>query len=273
MHPAAQKTKAWKKGLWMLWLCIHVGYLPAQDTPYVLKKDRFVSATYEIFAAQEVFEKVLHPEQETILLSEIYKYLLSITGYNISTVPRGTIVYVGEKIPTRYSIETFSGKAQAEIWKIRISEMSKDTLKTQGFTEDYLNLDFLYMMYYPEEEIKLRAEERAHIEKIQKEKAEKQKQKQQKQAQKAFVEAAKKGNIPALKSQLKAGMDIHTQDETGWTALSIAVEEKQTETVRFLLQEGADPKIKNGKGQTPIQIAKKHEDKSILYILYAYRDR
>jgi ankyrin repeat protein len=57
----------------------------------------------------------------------------------------------------------------------------------------------------------------------------------------AFLAAARKGDVEAVKSFLAKGMDVNTKTEYGATALSYAADKGHAAVVKVLLDHGADP--------------------------------
>ena len=64
-------------------------------------------------------------------------------------------------------------------------------------------------------------------------------------------EAAKEGNIEAVKQHLAAGTDVNAEDEFGFTPLHITTRE----VAELLIAEGADVNAKGLGGSTPLQLA------------------
>ena len=65
-------------------------------------------------------------------------------------------------------------------------------------------------------------------------------------------EAAKAGNIEAVKQHLSAGTDVNWKNKLGWTPLhSVATKE----TAELLIAEGADVNAKDMYGETPLHFA------------------
>ena len=73
-------------------------------------------------------------------------------------------------------------------------------------------------------------------------------------------EAAKDGNIKAVKQHLDAGTDVDAKDTNGWTPLHLAALNGQKETTELLIAEGADVNAKTDKGRTPLDVAKRHPE-------------
>ncbi len=68
---------------------------------------------------------------------------------------------------------------------------------------------------------------------------------------------------------ISKGIDINVQDESGKTALIVAVESKRYDIVRFLLKSGADKNISDTNGLGPYEYATKNEDDTMKKILLA----
>lgn len=75
--------------------------------------------------------------------------------------------------------------------------------------------------------------------------------------------AAKAGFLSVIDLLIEKGATIDAPDNNGETALFEAIRstikdgEKQRAAIEALLVKGADPNVKNGKGQTPLQIARR----------------
>ncbi len=75
--------------------------------------------------------------------------------------------------------------------------------------------------------------------------------------------AAKAGFLKVIRLLIEKGATIDALDNSGETALFEAIRstikdgEKQRAAIEALLAKGANPNLKNGKGQTPLQIAKR----------------
>lgn len=59
-------------------------------------------------------------------------------------------------------------------------------------------------------------------------------------------------NTDAIKWLIEQGADINQQDRTGWTPLHFAVQEKQADTVALLLSCGADANLHDDYGNGPL---------------------
>ena len=68
-------------------------------------------------------------------------------------------------------------------------------------------------------------------------------------------EAARTGNIEAVKQHLAAGTDVNAKTGSGWTPLHYAAREGHKEITDLLLTNGADVNAKNGSGRTPLDWA------------------
>ena len=63
---------------------------------------------------------------------------------------------------------------------------------------------------------------------------------------------------------LEAGAPINAQQHKGWTALHEVVNKKDVELTRYFLAHGADPKVQNDEGQSPIGLAAEQGSTAIL---------
>jgi ankyrin repeat protein len=69
----------------------------------------------------------------------------------------------------------------------------------------------------------------------------------------ALGEAARKGDVAALKKVLDEGVDVNTKFRYDRTALSFAADRGHVDVVKLLLDRGADPNIKDTfYGATPL---------------------
>ena len=67
--------------------------------------------------------------------------------------------------------------------------------------------------------------------------------------------AAREGNLETVKILLDAGADVNQTSEYGWTALLVTTQNRYYKLGAYLLQRGADPNIQNGGGWNPLYIA------------------
>ena len=79
-------------------------------------------------------------------------------------------------------------------------------------------------------------------------------------------EAAKEGNIEAVKQHLAAGADVNAKEEWGWTPLHFTTTK---EIAELLIGNGADVNAKNDGGFTPLHYAASRRDKEIAELLIA----
>jgi methionyl-tRNA formyltransferase len=86
--------------------------------------------------------------------------------------------------------------------------------------------------------------------------------------------ACANGSSELLNRLLQIPKVINVQDENGWTPLIVAIYNNQKNIVKTLLINGADLKICNFKGTTPLMYAKssyiKHKDPEILSLLFDF---
>ena len=74
-----------------------------------------------------------------------------------------------------------------------------------------------------------------------------------------FASAAAFGHVDTCKLLLARGANINAQDQSGWTALHLTVNNRQPSTMRLLLTEDARLDIKNDFGYTPLDLAYRQE--------------
>ena len=67
--------------------------------------------------------------------------------------------------------------------------------------------------------------------------------------------AAREGNLETVKALLDAGADVNQTSEYGWTALLVATHNRFYQLGVYLLEHGADPNIANEGGWNPLYIA------------------
>jgi len=73
--------------------------------------------------------------------------------------------------------------------------------------------------------------------------------------------AAKKGDIAKIEDLLYSGAEINARDEEGWTALMYAARfQKNSDVTTLLLIKGADRKLKNNYGLTPLLLASAYSE-------------
>ena len=79
------------------------------------------------------------------------------------------------------------------------------------------------------------------------------------EADRALLEAARDGNIEAVKQHIAAGTDVNAKDEDGYTPLHVAAWEGHKEIAELLIAKGADVNaiIVSGRkqGKTPLDVA------------------
>ena len=78
-----------------------------------------------------------------------------------------------------------------------------------------------------------------------------------------MIWAASQGNSDVLALLLKNGADINAQDDMGYSALSEAVSVRSPESVKLLLNEGANPELKDKDGNTASSQGKKSRSEAI----------
>lgn len=87
----------------------------------------------------------------------------------------------------------------------------------------------------------------------------------------ATVNAILQGQLPAVKVLLtKTNFPINSQGSTGNTVLTFACEFNQYAIAEYLLQQGADVKLKNKKGETALAVARKRGFTAMANLLLSY---
>ena len=91
-------------------------------------------------------------------------------------------------------------------------------------------------------------------------------------SERALLEAARDGNLEAVKQHLAAGTDVNAKSEKhGYTPLHFAAMRGRKEIGKLLIGEGADvnAKLKGGGGWTPLHFAAAFGHKEIVELLIA----
>ena len=68
-------------------------------------------------------------------------------------------------------------------------------------------------------------------------------------------EAARRGNIEAVKQHIAAGTDVNAKDVIGWAPLHRAAGLGHNEVVELLIAKGANINLKGNDGSTPLHLA------------------
>jgi len=71
----------------------------------------------------------------------------------------------------------------------------------------------------------------------------------------ALVLAAREGDLDTVKVLVEAGADVNQKTNYGWTALLTATQNKNYKIGKYLLEHGADPNIPNNGGWRPLYLA------------------
>lgn len=78
------------------------------------------------------------------------------------------------------------------------------------------------------------------------------------QKKKTPQELLREGNIAAAKNEFVTPSDINAVDEDGNTVLHLAAKIDNPDLITYFILKGADPEIKNNKGDTPLHVAVKN---------------
>lgn len=87
-----------------------------------------------------------------------------------------------------------------------------------------------------------------------------------------FLRAAGRGDLVSVKEYVKSGGDPNVRNDYGATALIYAVLEKRLEIISYLLDCGANPRIANNKGNTPIKLANSKNMEEVIKLFAKYLD-
>ncbi|KAJ1835024.1 hypothetical protein LPJ73_007751 [Coemansia sp. RSA 2703] len=88
-----------------------------------------------------------------------------------------------------------------------------------------------------------------------------------------FREMAALGNLKVVVSFLRSGININAQNKmNGWTALHWACTRGYTQIVETLIRAGADPSIKNKKGERPIDVCKENSVRELFRLCMTNED-
>jgi ankyrin repeat protein len=79
--------------------------------------------------------------------------------------------------------------------------------------------------------------------------------------------AVAEGDLDSVKELVESGENINEQNDQGYTPLHEAVKGNYLKIANYLIENGADPHIKNNKGETALMIAQINQQKKILACL------
>ena len=83
----------------------------------------------------------------------------------------------------------------------------------------------------------------------------------------SIQDAAREGNIKAIKQHIAAGTDVNAKDEDGGTPLHRAAARGHKETAELLIAQGAEVNAKDGDGWTPLYYPAAKGHKEIVELL------
>ncbi|WP_418907839.1 ankyrin repeat domain-containing protein [Glutamicibacter endophyticus] len=88
----------------------------------------------------------------------------------------------------------------------------------------------------------------------------------------ALIPASEHGHVSTVKMLIAAGVPLDHVNNLGWTALHEAIVlgdggADQLETIRLLLDAGADPQLADGNGVLPVELARRHGYSEIAELL------
>ena len=91
-----------------------------------------------------------------------------------------------------------------------------------------------------------------------------------------LIRAAERGHHEVVARLLETDIMVNHVNNLGWTALHEAIllgdgSERYVETVRLLLDHGADPSLPTGDGQDPLVLAENREQHAVAALLRAAR--
>jgi len=71
------------------------------------------------------------------------------------------------------------------------------------------------------------------------------------------MEIAQEGKEDDLKEAILLGLDLNRADENGMTALMVATKHANLDVVKMLIENGANPRLKNKRGERAADLAPK----------------
>ena len=80
----------------------------------------------------------------------------------------------------------------------------------------------------------------------------------------SIIDAAKQGNIEAVKQHIAAGTDVNVKDKVGGTPLHHAAWQGHKEVIELLIAKGADVNATDRNGKTPLDRADNKETADLL---------
>jgi hypothetical protein len=83
-----------------------------------------------------------------------------------------------------------------------------------------------------------------------------------------FLRAAQEGNVSELMRLYRAGVDVNSADDYGWTALMCAVKAEKEEAVESLLSVGANPLIRDKHGISVHKLLDKCKNEEVVNLFH-----
>jgi ankyrin repeat protein len=80
----------------------------------------------------------------------------------------------------------------------------------------------------------------------------------------ALTQSALDGRLESVKLLVELGADVNKKDRFGWTPLHYAVSEGYEHICRYLLHHGANARIENSDGEFPVELADEENIASLM---------
>ena len=83
----------------------------------------------------------------------------------------------------------------------------------------------------------------------------------------ALIEATKLGDVDSVKSLIEKGADVNTENDWGCTPLHYAADSGYVDIAKLLIEHGADVNAKDSDGWTPLHYALKNGHTDVAELL------